>query len=267
MSIDISFEVMPLPGLDDQIRFLPKGVLVGITCSVKQGIEATLHYCEKLQKLGFKVEPHINARMVRDFKHLVEIFSRLKRIGVDDVLVIGGDSEKPTGKYQSSAELLADLVRSKISFGQIGIVGYPEGHPFLSKQLTIENLLLKQAIIKKMSINMYILTQMCGEANLIIDWIKEIRRSGVKLPVIVGVPAPIRNERILEIAIKVGVAGSFMQLKSNLSSTFPGLEMINMIKDDPDFDKLNITGFQIFTFNQLFERMRGFEDVTSKIPL
>ncbi|WP_416140152.1 hypothetical protein ACM26W_07225 [Halomonas sp. HK25] len=40
---------------------------------------------------GFRVVPHLAARLVRDRPHLIGLLERLAALGVEDAFVVGGD--------------------------------------------------------------------------------------------------------------------------------------------------------------------------------
>jgi len=63
---DLYLEVFPVPGIEECLLDLPDGSPLGVTCSPKQGLEATLDLVRKLQGHDFHLVPHIAARQVRD---------------------------------------------------------------------------------------------------------------------------------------------------------------------------------------------------------
>jgi len=52
---------------------LPDSAYIGITCSPKRGLDATLDLGDRLQGHDFHLVPHIAARQVRDAAHLQDI--------------------------------------------------------------------------------------------------------------------------------------------------------------------------------------------------
>jgi len=82
---------------------------VAVTCSPTKGVEETLDMSERLANRGFKIVPHIAARMVKDKKHLGEIMARLNDLPVISIFVPGGDAAKPVGDYSKALELLRDI--------------------------------------------------------------------------------------------------------------------------------------------------------------
>ena len=55
------------------------------------GLDATFEFSERLARAGYRVEPHLSARLVRDRSHLDAILDRLRAGGITDVFVLAGD--------------------------------------------------------------------------------------------------------------------------------------------------------------------------------
>ena len=86
-----------------------KNLSVRVTCSPTKGVDETLDMSERLADRGFRVVPHIAARMVRDRQHLREIISRINKTPIVSVFVPGGDADQPLGQYGKALDLLRDL--------------------------------------------------------------------------------------------------------------------------------------------------------------
>lgn len=64
------------------------------------------------------------------------------------------------------------MAQSNHRFGQIGVAGYPEGHPF------IDDHQLLNALREKEPFASYMVTQMCFDAKTIVHWIADMRQQG-----------------------------------------------------------------------------------------
>jgi methylenetetrahydrofolate reductase (NADPH) len=247
------FELMPVEGARERAVHLPKEAKVAITCSPTKGIESTLLLGEKLSERGFRIVPHISARLVADRAHLEEIVWRLDDLDVEEIFVIGGDARKPDGPFSSAFELLSAMADSGRGFEHAGIGGYPEGHP------VIDDDTLHRALLDKQPFATYIVSQMCFDAGAILDWVADIRQGGIELPVYVGVPGVVERKRLLQISLKIGVGDSarFLTKYTNVLTRLfkPGgyrpdelVEKLAPYVGDRDY---NIAGFHIYTFNQV----------------
>ena len=68
---------------------MPTEIRLTVTASPAKGLDATLDAVERLLGHGYRVTPHLAARMVRDRAHLDDLVDRLVALGVDDVFVPG----------------------------------------------------------------------------------------------------------------------------------------------------------------------------------
>ncbi|MGH2996235.1 MAG: methylenetetrahydrofolate reductase, partial [Gaiellaceae bacterium] len=167
------YEVFPLPGIEDEVaEHVPTDVKMTVTSSPKRGIEATLELSEELARRGFEVVPHVSARLVADEEHLREILDRLDDVGVHEVFVVAGDLGQPAGKFASAYELLAAMGDLGHRLDEVGISGYPESHPFISDETTI------QSMFDKAPLASYIVSQLCLDPRVIAGWIAAVRARG-----------------------------------------------------------------------------------------
>lgn len=135
----VRYEVLPTAGVVDAVAGgLPGGATVTVTASPSKGLDATLDVAERLAALGYDVVPHLAARMIAGPGELAEITARLRSAGVTKVFVPAGDAEPAAGAYDSALPLLRDLAAAGHPFTDIGITGYPESHPGIHDDLTIQ---------------------------------------------------------------------------------------------------------------------------------
>jgi methylenetetrahydrofolate reductase (NADPH) len=261
------YEVIPTPGIEERVaEFVPSSVTVTVTASPTKGLEATLEVTTKLRAAGYDVVPHVAARSIRDRSHLSEVFARLTSLGVTDVFVPAGDAEPPAGPFDSSLSLLEALAETGREAGlppgvlmpRLGVTGYPESHPKIGDDVTIQSMWDKRRYAS------YIVSNLCFDAKVLDDWIKRVRARRVTLPLRVGIAGPVDRTRLLAMASKIGVADSARYLRSHSSSVLrlgaPGgydpdrlLARIGSTLADP---ASIVEGLHIFTFNQLRETQR-----------
>jgi methylenetetrahydrofolate reductase (NADPH) len=196
------FEIVPLRSGAEEWPFLPTGGVVTVTCSPNRGVDVTLDLAEQLAGRGLNVVPHLAARTIRSREHLVEVLDRVRRAGVDDVFVVGGDGRDPAGPYESAGQLLAAMTDVGHGIQNVGVGGYPDAHPFIDRDRLMEALLAKQPMAT------YMVTQMCFDAGTIAQWLGEARGRGVALPAHLGVPGVLKRRKLLEISLRVGVGDS-----------------------------------------------------------
>jgi methylenetetrahydrofolate reductase (NADPH) len=208
---------------------------------------------ERLANRGFKIVPHIAARMVQDKQHLGEIMARLNDLPVISIFVPGGDAAKPVGDYSKALELLRDIAEFDHRFTEIGIAGHPEGHP------TVRNDVLLEEMRQKQQFSNYIVTQMCFDAEIIGNWVRDIRGEGILLPVWLGLPSVSNRASLMATSLRIGVGNSLRYLRKNSRIVTQLMRSKNYRPDDLLLElapyladqELNIQGHHIYCFNQV----------------
>jgi methylenetetrahydrofolate reductase (NADPH) len=246
-------EIFPTDSIEEKLGVLEPGSYVAVTCSPSKGVGETLDMSERLAKRGFKVVPHIAAKMVKNKTELREILARLNDLPIVSVFVPGGDVPKPAGDYTKALDLLRDIAEFEHRFTEIGVAAHPEGHPAVSDDALLDELLLKQEFSN------YIVTQMCFDADIIGNWVQKIREAGVSAPVWLGLPSVSNRKSLMTTSLRIGVGNSLRYLKNHGKIAAKLL----MKKDyNPDAllfdlapyladDALNIAGHHIYCFNQV----------------
>lgn len=246
-------EIFPTATIESKLDVLEPSSYVAVTCSPTKGVAETLDMAHRLADRGFRVVPHVAARMVRDKAHLREIVKRLDDTPIVSLFVPGGDADKPAGNYRSALELLRDIADMEHRFEEIGIAAHPEGHPFISDEILMEQLLQKQEFAN------YLVTQMCFDADAIGSWLYKIRDCGVTLPICLGLPGAVNRSSLIETSLRIGVGDSLRFLKKqrkNAAHLFASRDyrpdkLLFSLADhlaNPDF---KILGPHIFCFNQV----------------
>src|SRR4051812_37502021 len=205
------YEVLPTATTEDKVlASVPRDLAVTVTASGSKGLEATLSLAESLAGHGYVTVPHLAARMIHNRTELVEIRARLAAAGITRVFVPGGDVD-PVGDYPDAFSLLEDLNTLAQPFEQIGITGYPETHPKIDDDLTV------QAMWDKRRHATHIVSNLTFDAGAIKSWVERMRRRGVTTPLLLGMPGPIDRTKLLSMATKIGVGESTRFLAKNKS--------------------------------------------------
>ena len=204
-----TYELIPLKNVMDQAAFVPTGATVSVTASPTKGLEATVEIANRLQAEGYRVVPHLSARMVRDRAHLADLVAGLRAGEVTRAFVVGGDEKEP-GDYPDGLALLRDLAEVGHPFERIGIPAYPQGHAFIPDGALLEALHAKAAYAD------YVTTQLCFDPLAIATWIAGRRAEGLTLPVHVGVPGVAEPQKLLTLAARIGVADTHRFLAKNV---------------------------------------------------
>jgi methylenetetrahydrofolate reductase (NADPH) len=246
-------EIFPTSTIESKLDVLEPGSYVAVTCSPTKGVDETLDMSERLAERGFRVVPHIAARMVRNKTHLREIITRINDSTIVSIFVPGGDAERPVGDYTKALDLLRDLADIDHQFIEIGIAAHPEGHPATSDEQLLKELLAKQEVAN------YIVTQMCFDAAGIDNWLREIRDGGVHLKAWLGMPGAAERSALIRTSLRIGVGDSVRFLKrqgKKAAHLMAGSEYrpdelqysLAPVIANPD---LKVAGQHVFCFNQV----------------
>ena len=251
---EMTYELIPLKNVYEQGEFLPQSSTISITCSPAKDIEATLELCENFLDKGHTTIPHFAARMVESEEHVTRIVKRVEALGIETVFIIGGDADQ-RGPFTDAPGLLRSFLDNNPSIKTVGIGSYPDGHPSIPESALAESLIKKQEMILESNLNGYMATQMCFEANTILNWLKNCREAGITLPCHLGLPGAVDMKKLINISLRLGVGVSSRYLKKNRKSVFKLLSPRGynpnklIIPISNDAEELDIAGIHCFTFN------------------
>ncbi|SDI73259.1 methylenetetrahydrofolate reductase [Natribacillus halophilus] len=254
------FELIPANRIVERTTAaLPPYATLTITCSPKKGVDATIETAVALAPQFARVVPHIGARMIRSEEHLETMLDKLRDHGIDEIFVVGSDQDQPLGPYRDGLELLQSLAARDHGLRRIGIPAYPEGQP------KIDNDILTKDLQAKAPLADYAVTQMCFDSGQVLSWLREQREAGLQLPFYLGIPGPVKPDKLLRIAASIGVTDSLRFLRKNLKLSgkllhgYDASDLMNAYTphlNDPDY---GIAGFHIYTFNELVTLKKYYE--------
>ncbi|WP_369394919.1 5,10-methylenetetrahydrofolate reductase [Streptomyces sp. CG1] len=250
----VRYEVLPATATEEKVlAHVPRDVVVTVTASPVKGLEPTLALTERLAAHGYRVVPHVPARLLRDDGHLKDVAERLRAAGVDDVFVPAGDADPPAGPYHGALPVLRALSDMGRPFADLGITGYPESHPLIHDDITI------QSMWDKRTHATYIVSNLCFDPRVLGDWITRIRRRDVALPVYAGVAGPVQRAKLLSMATKIGVGEStrfltrhpFWFLRFAAPGGYAPERLLTRSAEAFTAPSAAVAGLHLFTFNQL----------------
>ena len=249
------YEVLPTASTEDKVlKHVPRDRTITVTASPSKGLEATLELAERLAGHGYVVVPHLAARMLTGRSELAEIADRLVGKGITSVFVPGGDAE-PAGDYQDALALLEDLAALGRPFSHVGITGYPESHPSIHDDLTV------QSMWDKRHHATHIVSNLTFDPGVVRDWLHRLRARGVTMPLLLGIPGPVDRTKLLGMATKIGVGESTKFLAKNKGvfarlaapGGFTGETFLQRCAPALGEPRALVEGLHVFTFNQIAE--------------
>jgi methylenetetrahydrofolate reductase (NADPH) len=249
------YEVLPTATTEEKVlTHLARDRVVTVTASPSKGLEATIDLAERLAGHGYTAVPHLAARMITGRTELAELCERLTGKGINRVFVPGGDAE-PAGDYPDALSLLEDLTVLGRPFAQVGITGYPESHPTINDDLTV------QAMWDKRRHATHVVSNLTFDPAVVRGWIRRMRDRGITMPLLLGVPGPVERTKLLAMATRIGVGestrflakhkGTFARLAA--PGGFTGEKFLEQCAPALAMPDAFVEGLHVFTFNQIAE--------------
>ena len=230
--MDVTFEIFPSKKL--KLDRIPDHWPLTITAT-QDSLSPTL---ETYRQLDGDPTPHISAALVEDEAHAHQVTETVH----SRVFLIGGDLD-PRGEFERAAQLIPYFRHCD----EIGVAGYPEGHPsYPSEDFGDDILGEKQALGAT-----YVATQMAFNPEAIVEWVTRIRQKGIRLPVHAGIAAPISVPKLTQFAMRSGVNTSLGFIKK--MSKRDVARMIQRYDPQPLMEEIydHVDGFHIYTFNAI----------------
>jgi methylenetetrahydrofolate reductase (NADPH) len=199
---------------------LPPGTQVYLTAVPGVDPQAQIEAAAGLRRAGLEPVAHIAARRLTSEAQLNELLSGLcGEADMKRLLVIGGDVDT-SGPF---ADALAVIQRGSLrehGFEDIGISGYPEGHPKIPLPRIEAALDQKIAAARVAGLRVAIVSQFSFSGDHILAWLRQLRACGITVPVKVGMAGPASVAGLMRYAKRCGVAAS---LRGLMAGTGRGL--------------------------------------------
>jgi methylenetetrahydrofolate reductase (NADPH) len=215
-SLEISPREMHRAG--DVAALLPKDTCVYIPSLPGLPLSRTLEMVAALRRVGLDPVPHVSARRIlgkEEFKRFLH--QCVADHGVHRVLVIGGDEPKAKGPFNDSLELLRSGMLAEAGIREIGVSGYPEGHPQIAKEELEKAFQEKLRLADEQHLGLYVVTQFSFAPGRIVEFCANLARTAPAASVYVGIAGPSDPAALLRYAQLCGVSTSLRALK-NLGS-------------------------------------------------
>ena len=210
-----SIEVTPRAAakIDNFAELIPKGTLIYIAQIEGTPIDEMIATAKKINQQGFSPMPHFPARIIKDKNVLQDWISKYKNeANVKNGLLIAGGANKPYGEYDSSIQLIESELFDKADFQNLHIAGHPEGSMDIDPDGSTKNvdqaLSWKNEFSKRTDAKMAITTQFSFDADSVIRWANNVKKSGIDIPIHIGIAGPAKLQTLLRYSIECGVGAS-----------------------------------------------------------
>jgi methylenetetrahydrofolate reductase (NADPH) len=231
---------------------LPAGTPVYVNHLPHHSLADSLGAIAALRAAGLEPVPHIAARRIGS---RAELESFLERAGVRKALVLGGDEPAARGPFADGASLIRSGLLEANGLREIGLPGYPEGHP------RIPQLALEQAFAEKLALasghglGAYVVTQFCFAPARILEYCASLARNAPGVPVYAGLAGPTSLASLLRFAQRCGVSASLRALQAQglnavrlVTHTDPGDQLAALAHYCGAHADCNVVGVHVFSF-------------------
>ena len=235
---------------------LPAGTPVYINHLPRHRLLDTLPTLVAVREAGLEPVPHIAARRIRDRAELQAYLTRaVGDAGVHKALILGGDEPGAAGPYADGASLLREDLLTGCGLREVGLPGYPEGHPRISAADLERAFAEKLSLAAAHGMGAYIVTQFSFAPSRIIEYCARMARSAPGVPIYVGLAGPTDPISLLRFAQRCGVSASLRALRTQ------GMDAVRLVTHTDPADQLaslahycsvhadcNVVGIHLFTF-------------------
>jgi methylenetetrahydrofolate reductase (NADPH) len=162
-----------------------------------------------VRRAGFEPVPHIAARNYPDRAALADVLAQMQRdAAITRVLVIGGDRDSSAGPYNDALSIIESGLLQASGVREIGIGGYPEGHPHIPADRLERAFADKLAAAQRAGLEVHAVTQFSFDVAAVLAWLRKLRAAGFGGLVRVGIAGPASMTTLLKYAQRCGVRAS-----------------------------------------------------------
>ena len=236
---------------------LPAGTPVYVNHLPRHSLADSLASLVSVRTAGLEPVPHIAARRIRSRDELESFLLRaVREAGVRKALILGGDEPAALGPYGDGAALIRTGLLEQSGLREIGLPGYPEGHPRIP-QVALEHAFgEKLALAAGHGLGAYVVTQFCFAPARILEYCSALARSAPGVPVYVGLAGPTSPAALLRYAQRCGVSASLRALQALgmnaarlVTHTDPGAQLAPLARYcGSHASACNVVGIHLFSF-------------------
>ena len=210
-----SIELSPRDALAGEAMrgLLDPGTTVFVNFPSSAGYRDVAAACVCLRRAGFIPVPHVVARRLEGYADASDFLRRLAdEADVAQILLLGGDSPRPAGGFDSALSLLSTGAVECCGIRAVAFAGYPEGHPQIAAGVLQASLTVKLEVARRRGLAVSLVTQFGFEAPSILRWIAVQRAAGVTCPIRIGLAGPATVATLAKYAVRCGIGASLRAL-------------------------------------------------------
>lgn len=235
---------------------LPKDTCIYVPSLPGLPLARTLEAVATIRAAGLDPVPHVSARRILnkdDFRSFLK--EAVSKYGVHRVLLLGGDEPRPKGPFADSLQILESGLLVDSGIREIGVAGYPEGHPRIPAADLSAAFKTKQKLTAEQGLGMYVVTQFCFAPSRVVEYCAQLARSAPEVSIYVGVAGPTDPVALARYAQRCGVSASLRALR-NLGSGIaqlvthsdPHEQLVTLARYSMQREPSNVVGVHIYSF-------------------
>jgi methylenetetrahydrofolate reductase (NADPH) len=214
----------------------------------------TLEAVAAIRAAGLDPVPHVSARRIRDRDEFAEFLKKaVAGQRVHRVLLLGGDEPKSKGPYLDSLQILESGLLRDSGIREIGVAGYPEGHPRISN--LAESFEKKRRMAKEQGLGLYVVTQFSFAPSRVVEYCANLARTAPEVSIYVGVAGPTDPVALARYAQLCGVSVSLRALRNLgtgiarlVTNIEPREQLVAIARYSRSREPSNVVGMHIYSF-------------------
>src|SRR5882757_737534 len=158
---------------------LPTGMVMYVAHTPKASLDDVVRVAVKAQSLGFRASPHIVARRLPSVQVLQDALRELTDAGVEQVLLVAGDLERPVGNFTTTLEVIDTGLLEACGLKRVGVAGQPEAHNWIAHDAILAALRYEHAFGARTGIKVHIVTQFGFNPRAVCAWDRQMTEQGI----------------------------------------------------------------------------------------
>jgi methylenetetrahydrofolate reductase (NADH) len=235
---------------------VPAGTCVYVPSLPGLPLARVLEAIAAIRAAGLDPVPHISARRTLSRDDLREFLKRAAgEHGMHRVLLVGGDEPRPKGPYADSLQILEEGVLAECGVREIGVAGYPEGHPRIPPNAIDNALQRKIRLTREQGLGLYVVTQFSFAPARVVEYCATLARTAPQISVYVGLAGPTDPAALARYAQRCGVSVSLRALRTLGTSiaklvihTNPHDHLVALARYCQTRRPSNVVGVHIYSF-------------------
>lgn len=240
----------------EMASLLPGGTRVYVNHPPRNTLAQAHPALKALRAAGLEPVAHLAARRLGSRAELKSFLQRAAdEAGLSKVLLLGGDAPQPLGPYSSGLDALRDGRLADHGIREIGLPGYPEGHPQIPSGTIEQALAEKLALATAQGLGVHVVTQFSFAPRRILEYCSELARKHASIPVYVGIAGPTDTRTLLRFAQRCGVSSSLRAIQSQglnavrlILHTDPREQLTEIARYCAGQTSCNVAGVHLFSF-------------------